>query len=194
MERRTFLRRGLLGGLVLAAGGVSYRFTRPSARLAAPREPLSVLDERSFQVMLAVARRVLTVPGVDHLAVVHAIDDALSYARPEVKGDIAKLLETLEGGVPGLVFDAQWGRFTTLPACEQDRVLRAWRDSRIGLRRAGYVVLRKACFFAAYASPSLWPSLHYPGPPDFGGFAWDDSKVGTKAWLAAQPRAGGEAP
>jgi len=179
MNRRSFLTKGLLGGalLVLGAGGLALS---PTRRLASPLRRLLVIDERGFQVMVAIASRVVTVPGADHVAIAQGVDEALSRAVPDAQKDLAALLGLFENALPGL------------PAA-QDRVLASWRESRLVLRRGSYHALRKLCLGVYYGDASTWAALHYAGPPDLGGFAHDDSKAGTPAWLAAR-EAGKEAP
>ena len=61
-SRRTFLRRGLFGGVALALSGVGLAMI-PSAHVADPQQPLVVLDARSFQTLVAIARRVVDLLG-----------------------------------------------------------------------------------------------------------------------------------
>src|SRR4051812_9544831 len=65
MQRRTFLKRGLLGGAVLAVGGVGALAAYPSRVKYAPTEPLRVLNPRTFNIMASVAARVVTAEGAD---------------------------------------------------------------------------------------------------------------------------------
>jgi hypothetical protein len=180
VQRRTFLRRGLLGGAILAlgAGGLAIF---PGRHVAAPRRALRVLDERTFQVMAAVAARVVPLPGADAAAIAHAVDDALSRATPESQADLVKLLGLFESALPGLLLDGRALPFTRLDPEGQDRALARWRDSRLVLRRSGYHALRRLCLGAHYAEPAAWPAIHYGGPPDLAGFAHQDSKAGTPA-------------
>jgi hypothetical protein len=190
VDRRSFLKKGLLGGAVLAlgAGGLALR---PGKTIAAPREKLLALDARGFSVMVAVAARVVTAPGADHVAIAHAADLALSHAPAEAQKDLRNLLGLFENALPGLLLDGRATPFTALDPAAQDAVLEAWRDSRLALRRSGYQALRKMCLASYYADPRSWTPLKYKGPPDLGGFAHDDSKAGTPEWLAAQNDKGG---
>jgi len=192
MNRRSFLTKGLLGGalLVLGAGGLALS---PTRRLASPLRRLLVIDERGFQVMVAIASRVVTVPGADHVAIAQGVDEALSRAVPDAQKDLAALLGLFENALPGLLLDGRARPFTHLDPAAQDRVLASWRESRLVLRRGSYHALRKLCLGVYYGDASTWAALHYAGPPDLGGFAHDDSKAGTPAWLAAR-EAGKEAP
>src|SRR5690349_21372510 len=92
MNRRTFLKRGFLGGAILALGGGATLSFLPSRRLLEPARALLVLDERAFQVLVAIARRVVTAPEADHLEIAHGVDEALSRAVPEAQADLTQLL------------------------------------------------------------------------------------------------------
>jgi hypothetical protein len=183
LNRRTFLKRGLLGGALLALGGGTMLAFRPTRYGAAPTRALVVLDPRAFQVLVAVARRIVTTEGADPVAIAHGIDGALASSPPEAQADIGKLLMLFENALGGLLFDGRVTPFTHLSPGEQDRVLERWRDSKLALRRTGYQALRKLCLASYYAMPSSWGPVHYP-PPMSVGEPYDDSKMGTPEWLA----------
>jgi hypothetical protein len=178
VQRRDFLKKGLLGSALLALGGGGL-LLYPGRRLATPTQALRVLDERAFQVMVAIAARIVPYPGADAVVIAHAVDTALSYTAPESQADLVKLLGLFENALPGLLLDGRAAPFTRLDPDAQDRALEHWRDSRLVLRRSGYHALRRLCLGAYYADPIAWPTLHYRGPPDLGGFAHLDSKAGT---------------
>jgi Gluconate 2-dehydrogenase subunit 3 len=178
VQRRGFLKKGLLGGALLALGGGGLLFY-PGRRVAAPARALQVLDERTFQVMVAIAARVVPFPGADPVAIAHAVDASLACTAPESQADLRKLLGLFENALPGLLLDGRAAPFTRLDPDAQDRALERWRDSRLALRRSGYHALRRLCLGAYYADPISWPALRYRGPPDLGGFAHLDSKAGA---------------
>lgn len=166
MERRIFLKRGLLGGVLLAAGsGLTLGLS--STKMAyVPVRPLKVLEERHFAIVGAIAARTVAVEGADLVEVAHGVDDVLSIAVPETQEDVKGLLMLFENALAGFVFDRRVKPFTRLDADEQDAVLNAWRDSSIEIRRGGYHVLRKLTLASYYASPARWDALGYPGPPE----------------------------
>ena len=190
MNRRTFVKRGLFGGalLLLGGGGLSLY---PTRHLASPTTPLRVLDDRGFQVIVAVASRVITAPDVDPVLIAERIDASLSRTPPEAQADLAGLVGLFENALPGLLLDGRATPFTRLDGAAQDAVLASWRDSRFVLRRTGYHALRRLCFVAHYGDERAWPSIHYGGPPDVKGFFHDDSRAGTPEWIAAQDRKAG---
>lgn len=190
MNRRSFVKRGLFGGalLLLGGGGLSLY---PTRHLASPTKPLRVLDDRGFQVIVAVAARVITAPDVDPVLLAERIDESLSRTPPEAQADLAGLVGLFENALPGLLLDGRATPFTRLDGAAQDAVLASWRDSRLVLRRTGYHALRRLCFVAYYGDERTWPGIHYGGPPDVRGFSHDDSKAGTPEWIAAQDQKAG---
>jgi len=184
-SRRSFLKKGLLGGVLLALGGVGLAFY-PSRDVGTATMPLAVLEPRSFQVLVAVASRVVTAKGADPVAIAHGVDRALSYALPETQEAINKLLGLFENALPGLFLDGRLQPFTRLSAESQDAVLESWRTSSIALRRNGYQALRKLTLAAYYMEESSWGPLAYHPPKGFSAMAYDDSQMGTPEWVRAQ--------
>ncbi len=190
MNRRSFVQRGLFGGALLLFGGGGLALY-PTRHLASPTKPLRVLDDRGFQVVVAIAARVVTAPDADPIVLASRVDEALSRTPPEAQADLAGLLGLFENALPGLLLDGRAAPFTRLDGPAQDRVLESWRDSRLALRRSGYHALRRLCFIAYYGDERAWPSIHYGGPPDVSGFFHDDSRAGTPEFLAAQDQKAG---
>ena len=178
MNRRTFLKRGLAGAAVLALGGGTLAVL-PTKEIAAPTRALAVVSARHFQVLVAVAKRVVP-ETADPVAVAHGVDDLLRRAAPESQSDFNNLLGLFENALPGLLFDGRILPFTRLSPESQDAVLRSWRDSRLALRRTGYHALRRICLATAYADEATWAAIGYPPPPTgLNAIAYDDSKAGT---------------
>lgn len=173
LSRRTVIRYGLGGAVVLAAGGVGLSLQRTVAR--SPARPLRALDETSFSVLAAVADRISPARGdfrsASDLLVAEKVDDLLATVDPAVVEEVTQVLHLLENGLAGLVFDGRPRAFSALDPSEQDRALAAWKGSRWSLRRTAYRALHGLCAAAYYASPEAYPAVGYPGPPDFGNVA-----------------------
>ena len=190
MNRRSFVQRGLFGGAILLFGGGGLALY-PTRHLGSPTKALRVLDDRGFQVVVAIAARVVTAPELDPLLLAERVDESLAYTPPEAQADLNNLLGLFENALPGFLFDGRATPFTRLDGPAQDRVLASWRDSRLALRRSGYHALRRLCLGAYYGDERAWPSIHYGGPPSVNGFSHDDSKAGTPEFLAAQDQRAG---
>lgn len=170
LSRRTILRYGLGGALLLSAGGVGLSL-QPT-RLRQPAGPLQVLDERTFSVLAAVADRITPggggLPPARELQVAEKVDALLARLHPADAGEMRQALLLLENALAGLVLDGRARPFTRLEPEEQDEVLRSWQHSRLHLRRTAWAAIHGLCAAAYYASPAIHPLLGYPGPPDYG--------------------------
>lgn len=178
MDRRTFLKRGLVGGALLALGGVGLGLW-PGRELAAPKGELKVLAPRAFQVLVAVATRVVEAPGADPVQIAQDVDLALTFASPESRKDFNALLMLLENALAGLVLDARPVPFTRLRGEDQDAVLLAWRDSSLSVRRTGYHALRKLCLAAYWMQEQSFAVLGYQPPTGLNATAYPDSRWGA---------------
>ncbi len=182
MKRRSFLKRGLAGGLLLALGGASALALFPARHVASPARPLRVLSDRAFQVMVAVARRIITDPKADHAAIALGVDDLATRMQPEVQRDLVRLLLLFESGLGRLLLDGSLVPFTRLGDAEQDLVLDRWRKSTRLVQRTGFRGLKNLCVLAHYTRPESWHAVGFP-PPTPVGSPYDDSKFGTPEWL-----------
>jgi gluconate 2-dehydrogenase subunit 3-like protein len=166
VDRRIFLKRGLLGGVLLGAGGTIGLGVYPTELAYKPKRALRCFDERHFAVLAAIASRTVVAPAADPVEIAHRVDETLSLGVPEAKADFRNLLMLFENAAVGLLLDRRIKPFTHLGPEERDRALDAWRDSKLVLRRSGYLALKKLTLAAHYASPDTWESVGYPGPPE----------------------------
>ncbi len=164
MDRRRFLKRGLLGGALLVVGGGTLAL-RSTSSAVLPKGELLALDPKVFPVLVAVAARMVSAPEKDPVAVAQAVDLALAFQSPEARGDINRVLALLENGLFGLVTRASPRLFTELDPEQQDRALASWQTSRLTLLRGAFTALKRLCLGAHYASLENARSIGYPGPP-----------------------------
>lgn len=167
ISRRTLLRYGLGGSLLLLAGGTGIALQ--PARPRAPREPLQSLDERSFAVLAAVVDRLIPAragfPSPAELRIPERIDAFLAAGDPAVAGEFRQALLLLENGLAGLVLDGRPTAFTRLSPEAQDRALHAWRTSGWSFRRMIYRAIHGLCMAVYFTCPEVLPAVGYPGPP-----------------------------
>lgn len=163
--RRTFLKRGLLGSTLLAAGGGAFFALRPSDLGRAPRAALHVLDAKTFAVMAAVIERVVTAPDVDAIEIAHRVDVALRYLPVEGQKELKSALGLLENGLAGLLTRGSGTPFTRLSPEGRDAALHAWASSRVTLLRSAFDALRKLSLASYYASLEAGRAIGYAGPP-----------------------------
>ena len=116
MQRRTLLKWGIGGGVLLALGGVGLAL-RPTVRRQAAR-PLRVLDAREFSILWSVAERMCPggggFPAAHEVQVAEKVDDFLAISHPGVQADVKKVLALLESALAGSVLDGRTRPFTQL--------------------------------------------------------------------------------
>ena len=171
--RRSFLKKGLLGGALLLVGGALPVALRSSADGPRPRRPLRLFTAREHAIFAAVAARI--VPGDAALAAgwpsAEALDcagkaDALiARVHPAVGAELRQLLRLFENGLGGLLTNLRPTPFTRLPPADQDARLEAWRHSRVALLRSGYQAMKRLAQATYYSSPEIYARVGYPGPP-----------------------------
>jgi hypothetical protein len=169
VTRRTFLRFGVAGALILAAAAVgrAERVYRP----AAANEPPLVLDASDREVLAAVAPVILAgtaAARADQAAVIASIDRAVSGLPPHLQREVRQLLALLASwpgrrGLAGIA--APW---RSAPAADVEAFLDRWRFSRWALLQQGYHALHELVLAAWYARPDAWGAIGYPGPPEVG--------------------------
>lgn len=188
-SRRGLLKRGLLGGALLALGGGSWLALRGTKEASVPPEGLLVLSSREYAVVGALALRLVPLrsgwPSPEDVRVAFNVDRILVRADEGVRRDVKALLALFENALAGFIFAGETAPFTRLSPEAQDARLRGWQESRLALRRTGFEALRALCMAAYYGSPLTWQSLGYLGPP--AGFHQPDAPV----WKGAGPRSEG---
>lgn len=168
-SRRTLLRGGIGGAILLGLGGVGLAM-QSTVRGEAPAEALRVLTLDEHAILAAIARRICPqpgpdVPGADAVGVALKADRLLETAAPEAVIDVKNVLALFENGLTGALFGERVRPFTSLAPEDQDRVLLAWRDSSVLLRRTVYRALAGLTASIYYGDASTWPGVGYPGPP-----------------------------
>ena len=167
MQRRQFLVRGLCGGAVLAAGGISLGMWQGGALLPLP-EGLLALDAFAFSVVTAATPAILQRPDADAHASAIKVDAALSFAAPEAQAEFRDFTRALNSSLLGTLLDGRVTPFLALSGNARADALEHWRFSRLLVRRSGYQALKKLVCAAYYASPSTWAGVGYAGPPSIG--------------------------
>lgn len=167
-SRRGVLKKGLLGGALLALGGGGFLFTRKSVEVDLPGDGLLVLTPREFAILTALSWRMIAkrdgFPGVEDLQVARGCDRILSLVDATALTETKQLLMLLENALPNFLFGRRAKTFSTMSTDEQDAVLAEWQTSRITLRRTGFTALRGLVLAAYFQSDKTWAAVGYPGP------------------------------
>jgi hypothetical protein len=168
-SRRSTLKRGLFGGVLLALGGSGFLATRRTVNVDLPPEGLKVLSPQEFAVLWTVAERLIPphagFPPVRDLKVALNCDRVLAQVDDTAQKDMKRLLLLLENGLTNAILGRRFDAFTRLSTDAQEQVLDEWMNSRITLRRSGYWALRGLVLAAYYGNPAVWTVAGYAGPP-----------------------------
>jgi hypothetical protein len=171
LDRRRFLKRGLVGGgLLLCAGALPFVFR--STRRRQPRGPLRLLSADEYAVFAAAAGRLVPGDGAgprwpeaEVLDCAGKVDALMACVHPDIGTDFRRLLRLFESGLLGAVVAGSPRPFTRASAADQDARLEAWRRSRFALLRSGYQAIKRLAHAAYYSSPEIYALVGYPGPP-----------------------------
>jgi hypothetical protein len=173
LDRRRFLKRGVVGGALLLLAGAVPLALRSTLRRRAPGGPLRLLDEDEYAVFAAAAARLAPGPGAgprwptaEALDCAGKTDALMARVHPDVGHDFKRLLRLFESGLVGALVAGSPRPFTRATPEEQDARLEAWRRSRIALFRSGYQALKRLAHATYYSSPEVYPLIGYPGPPE----------------------------
>ncbi|BDG10324.1 gluconate 2-dehydrogenase subunit 3 family protein [Anaeromyxobacter paludicola] len=168
-SRRSFIKKGLLGAALLAAGGGVWLGTRRTHPEPALKGPFQVLTDAEATVILAIADRLVPprrgFPRPLDVGVPGKVDAIAAMAHPAVQREIRQLIGLFESPLTGAFLDGLPGTFTGASPEAQDRRLHDWATSRLAVRRTGFRALKKLVYAAYYASPQTYPAVGYPGPP-----------------------------
>lgn len=167
-SRRSFLKRGFFGGLVLAMGGGALLVTRRSATVDIPAG-LQILNASEYAVVWSLVQRFVPVrdgfPSPDTLKTALAADAIIAMTEEVTRQELRQLLMLFENALPNFLFGFRTSPFTQLSPTEQEQVLTEWRDSKLTIRRTGYSALRGIIMAAYYGNPMTWSAVGYGGPP-----------------------------
>lgn len=165
-SRRTFLKAGVLGALVLAAGGGIYRYTHP------PLARRFVLDGAARTALDAIVPAILAgaLPGEPGARAqttaatverVHQTILGLPLATQKEVQDLFGLLALAPARrlLAGVKHD--WASAST---AEVSAFLQDWRVHRLGLLRSAYQALHDLVLGSWYSDPDHWAAIGYPGP------------------------------
>jgi hypothetical protein len=157
--------------LLFAAGSLPI-VLRPSGRLVSSARPLRQLTAGEYGTFAAAATRLVLGNGADArwpmpvtVDCAGKLDELLVTLHPRAAGEFRKLLRLFENGMTGLLCIGVPQTFTASSPEEQDRRLKAWRDSRLTLLRTGYQAIKRLAHATYYSSPATFAAVGYPGPP-----------------------------
>jgi hypothetical protein len=169
MNRRHFLKAGLVGGAVLAAGGawVVWRDVRDADAGSPRRDRIAEILGAIAPVLLAGALPADPARRSSALAIVTAgVKEVIAAFPPAVRGEVNDLFRLLDIRIARRLLTGVSTSWPDADPVDVKEFLEHWRWSRIALLRTGYFALHDLVLGAWYADESAWPLLGYPGPPN----------------------------
>lgn len=166
MDRRQFIKAGVIGGAALAAVGAWYGYRHHGVgRTEAP-----ILDDGAREVVAAIAPVLLkgALPeGPTALRqVVDGVERAVSGLSSAAQDEVAQLFALLSF-TPTRILVAKVGPPWPEASFEQIvAFLDDWRFSRFQFLETGYAALHDLLLGAWYGNPASWVGIDYPGPPE----------------------------
>ncbi len=170
IDRRKFIKKGLIGGALLAVGGGTGLALRRTRLAFTPHEPLKFLTEEEFAICAAFAERIIpggaNHPPASELRVAEKCDAVMARSDSVTKKEFKQLLGLFDNALAAFFFDFRFTPFTQLDPEDQDRAIDQWRRSRITLRRTGYQALKRLACACYYGSPEAYAGTGYKIPYD----------------------------
>ena len=167
-SRRTFIKVGIAGGLLLA--GTRW-LDRPQAVAATH---FRFLDERAASAVAALVPVVLegglpkdaaaSKRAVDET--VEGFDRAVAGLSPAVQKEVDELFSILRFPPARLMFTGLWSPVEESTPQEIGAFLSRWRHSRFDIQRAGYQAITQLIQAAWYGNSASWAAIGYPGAPN----------------------------
>ena len=163
-SRRSFLKAGAIGALVLAVGGGIYRATQ-----SAPER--FVLDGEARAALGAIVPAILSgaLPaGAGRQAAIAAAVDGVHAAIANLPLPVQQEVQDLFGLIAlapaRCLLTGIAGGWSKASEAEVARFLQDWRLHRLALLRTAYGALHDMVLGAWYAQPASWRAIGYPGP------------------------------
>lgn len=169
MNRRQFLKAGLIGGAVLAAGGawVVWRDIRDADASLPPRDRIAEVLAAIAPVLLAGALPADPAQRSRALSVVTVgVKEIVAAFPPAVRTEVADLFRLLDIRIARRLLTGVRTDWRDADPADVKAFLERWRWSRIAPLQTGYFALHDMVLGAWYANESAWAQLGYPGPPN----------------------------
>jgi hypothetical protein len=163
--RRSFLKAGALGALVLAAGGGIYRAVHT------PRLARFVMDGEARAALHAIVPAMLAgalpAQAAERKAAIGAAVDgvhaAISSLPLAVQKEVQDLFGLLALAPARRLLTGVSGGWTNADPQQVTAFLQDWRLHRLALLRTAYAALHDLSLGAWYAQPASWNAIGYPG-------------------------------
>jgi hypothetical protein len=165
-SRRSFLKLGLIGAVVLAAGGTVYRALQPPA----PRR--FTLDGDASAVLTAVLPVMLgpvfpadpAARAAAIAATVERVNNAILGLPLSAQKEVQDLFGLLALAPGRRLLAGVSGSWAEAAPQQIEAFLNSWRGHRYSMLQTAYLALHDLMAGAWYSDPAHWAAIGYPGP------------------------------
>lgn len=179
MERRTFIKTGLVGGALLVGAGWASKGTfwgAGSKRVRRAGEDFGFLTEADYAALSAIIPVMLTgcldrAEGDREALLAETIknfDGAVSSFLPEVQKELRQLFSLLSLAPARYFMVGVRSSWQEAKPQTVDAFLRTWQMSDKALFRTAYDALQQLTMGSWYSVSESWRQIGYPGPPPIG--------------------------
>jgi len=169
MNRRQFIKAGVIGAATLAAVGAWYGHRHHGAgRIEGP-----ALDGAAREVVAAIAPVLLrgALPAAPESAaairqVVDGVERAVAGLSAAARSEVGQLFALLSFAPTRMLLAGVAPLWREAGEEQIVAFLDGWRFSRFGLFQSGYAALHDLVLGAWYGNPASWAAIDYPGPPE----------------------------
>ncbi|GAB3544605.1 hypothetical protein GCM10027343_19990 [Noviherbaspirillum agri] len=163
LSRRTFLKAGIAGALVLASAGGIYRLTRQ-----AELPEKFALDENIRSVLTALIpvmlRDAIEPASTDLENAIAGVHDAITGLPLATQKEVQDLFGMLTLGPIRRFLAGIPDDWPQAKAEDVEAFLQNWRFSRFTLLQSAYHALHDLITGSWYGKDSSWAAIGYPGP------------------------------
>lgn len=169
LSRRSFIKTGTLGGMLLATGSATALLT--GCAKTAPATGYRFLRAHDIVLLTAIAPSVLvgSLPEGDTQpaavsALLTSLDELLASSSLATNDQIYQLFDLLSLPPARMALAGVWSDWPKASRADIDAFLLRWHDSSIGVLRAGYLGLSKILASSWFLLPQSWPATGYVAP------------------------------
>lgn len=184
LDRRSFLRTGVAGALLLGSVGLGAGLTGCTSSPAGHHYQMSddsALNGYQFRFLttddIALFEALLPAILDDSLptendrrgaaiqATIERLDGGITRFGPPNQKELRRLFDLLTFSLTRITVARVWPDWPNASKEDASAFLARWRNSRVGLFNNGYIALIKLCNSAFYGYRDHWHLSGYPGPP-----------------------------
>lgn len=168
LNRRQFIRLGLVGGAVIASGATLSGLTGCS-RQAAPAEGFLHLRPADLALLSPLVPVLLAgafeMNDANVRKALHGMDTLLSYGAPGARAEVFELLDFLQLAPARWFLTGSWQSFEAMDEQQAHAAVAHWARRDRGLSRLALRAIAAPLQWAWYMTPEGSRASGYPGPP-----------------------------